>query len=236
MEKIIIHEVGMRDGLQAEEAVVPTEQKINWIKKLAETGVDIIQVGSFVNPKRMPQMADTDELFGYFSMQENKLPKVTLSGLVLNEKGLERGMACGVEMFCMGVSASETHSHKNTGMTTADATIRIIDMAKSASASGKKVQLSVHVRVAADLSGRPYLVYNVKVARERVGELESDLIEEFWKAFVTHARLNLHIELLYGRNAHHIFEAVFKAAARALCLATRIDGRVQGVPSTKGVI
>ena len=92
------------------------------------------------------------------------------------------------------------------------------------------------VRVAADLSGRPYLVYNVKVAREHVGELESDLIEEFWKAFVTHARLNLHIELLYGRNTHHIFEAVFKAAARALSLASRIDERVQGVPSTKGVI
>ncbi len=92
------------------------------------------------------------------------------------------------------------------------------------------------VRVAVDLSGRPYLVYNVKVARERVGELESDLIEEFWKAFVMHARLNLHIELLYGRNTHHIFEAVFKAAARARSLASRIDERVQGVPSTKGVI
>jgi imidazoleglycerol-phosphate dehydratase len=92
------------------------------------------------------------------------------------------------------------------------------------------------VRVAADLSGRPYLVYNVKVERERVGELESDLIEEFWKAFVTHSRLNLHIELLYGRNTHHIFEAMFKAAARALSLATRIDSRVQGVPSTKGVL
>jgi imidazoleglycerol-phosphate dehydratase len=92
------------------------------------------------------------------------------------------------------------------------------------------------VRVAADFSGRPYLVYNVKVARERVGELESDLIEEFWKAFVTHARVNLHIELLYGRNTHHIFEAVFKAAARALSLASRVDERVQGVPSTKGVI
>jgi imidazoleglycerol-phosphate dehydratase len=92
------------------------------------------------------------------------------------------------------------------------------------------------VRVAVDLSGRPFLVYNVKVDRERVGELESDLIEEFWKAVVTHARLNLHIELLYGRNPHHIFEAVFKAAARALSLATRIDSRVQGVPSTKGVI
>ena len=92
------------------------------------------------------------------------------------------------------------------------------------------------VRVVADLSGRPYLVYNVKVERERVGKLDSELIEEFWKAVVSHARMNLHIEMLYGRNMHHIFEAVFKAAARALCLATRVDARVQGVPSTKGVI
>jgi imidazoleglycerol-phosphate dehydratase len=92
------------------------------------------------------------------------------------------------------------------------------------------------VRVAADLSGRPYLVYKVKVERERVGELDSDLMEEFWKAVVTHARMNLHIELLYGRNTHHIFEAVFKAAARAVCLATRTDSRIQGVPSTKGVL
>jgi imidazoleglycerol-phosphate dehydratase len=92
------------------------------------------------------------------------------------------------------------------------------------------------VRVVMDLSGRPYLVYNVKVARERVGELEADLIEEFWKAFVTHSRVNMHIELLYGRNTHHIFEAVFKAAARALNLATRVDSRIQGVPSTKGVL
>jgi len=92
------------------------------------------------------------------------------------------------------------------------------------------------VRVVMDLSGRPYLVYNVKVARERVGELEADLIEEFWKAVVTHSRVNMHIELLYGRNTHHIFEAMFKAAARALNLATRIDTRIQGVPSTKGVL
>ena len=92
------------------------------------------------------------------------------------------------------------------------------------------------VRVVMDLSGRPYLVYNVKVERERVGELDADLIEEFWKAVVTHARVNIHVELLYGRNAHHIFEAVFKAAARALSLATRIDPRIQGVPSTKGVL
>jgi imidazoleglycerol-phosphate dehydratase len=91
-------------------------------------------------------------------------------------------------------------------------------------------------RVVVDLSGRPFLVYTVKTERERVGKLDSELIEEFWKSVSAHARMNLHIELLYGRNTHHIFEAIFKAAARALCLATRIDPRVQGVPSTKGVI
>ena len=66
-----------------------------------------------------------------------------LSGLVLNEKGLERGMACGVDMFCMGVSASETHSRKNTGMGIEEANQRIIGIAKSALAAGKRVQVSV---------------------------------------------------------------------------------------------
>lgn len=143
MDKIIIHEVGMRDGLQVEQQTVPTETKINWIKQLATTGIDIIQVGSFVHPVKVPTMADTDKLFDYFSKPENKLEGTILSGLVLNEKGLERGMGVGVGMFCMGVSASETHSKKNTGMTTDEALTRIIAMAKSAIASGKKVQVSV---------------------------------------------------------------------------------------------
>ena len=71
MEKIIIHEVGMRDGLQVEQETVPTNIKIDWINRLFQTGVDIIQVGSFVNPKRMPQMADTDELFNMIRENNN---------------------------------------------------------------------------------------------------------------------------------------------------------------------
>ena len=169
MEKIIIHEVGMRDGLQAEKEVVPTEQKIKWIRKLAETGVNIIQAGSFVNPKKMPQMADTDELFNYFSTKENKLPNVTLSGLVLNEKGLERGMLSGVEMFCMGVSASETHSQKNTGMTILQATDRIIAMAKNAMASDKIVQVSVQSAFGCGYEG--------KISDERVLSLVSKFLD-----------------------------------------------------------
>jgi hydroxymethylglutaryl-CoA lyase len=141
MEKIIIHEVGPRDGLQAEKTVVPLEEKIRWIEGLLSTGVDIIQLGSFVNPEKVPQMADTDALFEHFV--DKKPESVTLSGLMLNEKGLERGLACGVELFCMGVSASETHSRKNTGMTSAEALGRIIPMAKGALGAGKRVQASV---------------------------------------------------------------------------------------------
>ncbi len=139
----IIHEVGMRDGLQVEKAVIATEQKIRWIETLILSGVDIIQVGSFVHPGKVPQMADTDQLFRHFTQPGRKPGTVTLSGLVLNEKGLERGMACGVEQFCMGVSASDTHSRKNTGMGTQEATERIIAIARQATAAGKAVQVSV---------------------------------------------------------------------------------------------
>ena len=140
---IIIHEVGPRDGLQVEVETVPTEQKIKWIEKLISSGIDIIQLGSFVNPKRVPQMADTDELFKYFNAPERKNDKVILSGLVLNEKGVDRAMECNVDMICMGVSASETHSMKNTGMSTTEGLGRITVMAKNVKSAGKKVQVSV---------------------------------------------------------------------------------------------
>ncbi len=91
-------------------------------------------------------------------------------------------------------------------------------------------------RAVVDISGRACLVYRASVERESVGDLDTELVEEFWKAVVSNGRLCLHIDLLYGKNTHHIFEAIFKAVARALTLATRIDPRVQGVPSTKGVL
>ncbi len=143
MPHLLIHEVGLRDGLQMEKQVVPTEQKIAWLEALLGSGVDIVQVGSFVHPDKVPQMADTDRLFAHFAAPGKKPAGVVLSGLVLNEKGLERGLTCGVEMFCMGVSASETHSRKNTGMSIADANRRIVAMAKSALAAGRRVQVSV---------------------------------------------------------------------------------------------
>jgi hydroxymethylglutaryl-CoA lyase len=141
MPRIGIHEVGPRDGLQMEKQVVPLDTKEAWIRGVLDAGVDIVQVGSFVHPEKVPQMADTDELFR--RLVTAKRSNAVLSGLVLNEKGLERGLACGVEMFCLGASASETHSRKNTGMGTEEATRRIVAAAKEAVAAGKRVQVSV---------------------------------------------------------------------------------------------
>ncbi len=154
MNNLVIHEVGMRDGLQAENEIVPTEIKIKWIEELYQTGVDLIQIGSFVNPKRMPQMADTDELFKTLIEKKNKPSNVILSGLVLNEKGLERGLQCGVEMFCMGVSASDTHSQKNTGMSTLEALDRTILMARNTISDGKNVQVSVQSAFGCGFEGK----------------------------------------------------------------------------------
>jgi len=126
-----------------EHETVPTERKLQWVGALMNAGVDIIQVGSFVHPTKVPQMADTDQLFVLLNEPGERPPGVVLSGLVLNEKGLERGFACGVDYFCMGVSASDTHSRKNTGMGTAEAADRIVAMARRAVEYGKGVQVSV---------------------------------------------------------------------------------------------
>jgi len=90
--------------------------------------------------------------------------------------------------------------------------------------------------VSIDLGGRPYFVYEVQLPspKSKIGEFDVELLEEFFQALSTHARMNLHIHLRTGSNLHHIAEALFKAFARALDEAKSPDSRVKGVPSTKG--
>lgn len=90
--------------------------------------------------------------------------------------------------------------------------------------------------VAIDISGRPYLVYHVTLPKIKIGEFDVELAREFFQAFVNHCGLNLHINVMYGENVHHIIEACFKAVARAMDVATQRDPRVEGVMSTKGVL
>ena len=89
---------------------------------------------------------------------------------------------------------------------------------------------------AVDCSGRPYLVYQADIPFGRVGEFDTELTEEFLRAFAVNARLTLHVQLRYGSNAHHGIEGIFKSLARALRDALSDDPRVEGVPSTKGML
>lgn len=95
------------------------------------------------------------------------------------------------------------------------------------------------VRAVVDISGRPFIHYSVPVppGQPRIGDFDTALSGEFWRAFATEARVTLHLDALRGENAHHLVEATFKAAARALDTATAIDPRrASSVPSTKGVL
>jgi imidazoleglycerol-phosphate dehydratase len=89
-------------------------------------------------------------------------------------------------------------------------------------------------RCVVDLSGRGWLQYDVPFRAKQVGAMATELFEDFFWAFADHGRLNIHLELIRGRNAHHIAETLFKATARALSMAVALDPRVKGVPSTKG--
>jgi len=88
--------------------------------------------------------------------------------------------------------------------------------------------------VATDLSGRPFLVYNAILPKVKIGEFDVELAREFFQALVNNLGANLHVNVMYGDNVHHILEACFKATARAMDLATQLDPRIEGVMSTKG--
>jgi len=100
-----------------------------------------------------------------------------------------------------------------------------------------RATMPMHESLAAvvlDFSGRPFLVYNVPLPKTQVGNFDLELVEEFLTAFCNHGGINLHVNLAYGDNLHHIVEAVFKALARALDEATSFDPRIEGVLSSKG--
>jgi len=92
------------------------------------------------------------------------------------------------------------------------------------------------VEVAVDVSNRPYLVYRVSLANDRIGGFDVSLVEDFLYAFSQHAGLDLHVELRYGKSPHHVVEAIFKGLARALRSALEIDPRVRGLPTVKGAL
>jgi len=92
------------------------------------------------------------------------------------------------------------------------------------------------VTSAADLSGRPFLLFEAEFPSAKIGDFDSELVHDFWQAFAANAQCNLHLIVHHGRNGHHIAEGIFKAAARTLRMAVELDARTDGLPSTKGTL
>jgi hydroxymethylglutaryl-CoA lyase len=242
LKPILIHEVGLRDGLQAEAMVVPTEKKLDWLRRLAASGLDVVQVGSFVRGDKMPQMADTDELFRILAKEPHQ---AVWSGLVLNEKGLERALEVGVELICLGVSASDTHSRKNTGMGTEDATRRIIATALEGKKAGRKVQVSVQSAFGCGFEGAipearvlgivaAYLeagLRSISLA-DTAGHAHPAQVERYVQAVLAldpAAEVTAHIHDTYGLGMASVYAAM---AAGARAIETSFGG-LGGCPFTK---
>ncbi|HEY5656668.1 MAG TPA: imidazoleglycerol-phosphate dehydratase HisB [Myxococcota bacterium] len=130
------------------------------------------------------------------------------------------------------------HTVEDVGITLGQAVREALGDAAGIRRYGSQVlpMAEAKVEVSLDLSNRPYLVYNVSLANDRIGTFDASLAEDFFYAFAQNAGLDLHVDLRYGRSPHHVIEAIFKGVARALRRAVERDPRVKGLPSVKGAL
>lgn len=133
---VTLVEVGPRDGLQNEQKILPTQDKIKMIDQLSESGLKYIEIGSFVRPDRIPPLADTDQVAAGITRK----PGVTYAALVPNVKGLERAIASGMDEIAIFMSATNAHNLKNTNRTTADALAMYPELVELALSAGLKVR------------------------------------------------------------------------------------------------
>jgi len=144
-----------------------------------------------------------------------------------------------LEVQCQGdVEVDGHHTVEDVGIALGEAFTRALAEKEGISRYGMSYvpMDETLARAVVDLSGRAYLVCKARFRQDQMGGMSTELAEEFFRALATQGKMNLHLEVLYGRNCHHICEAMFKAAARAVAQAVRLDPRVKGIPSTKGVL
>ena len=160
-----IVEVGPRDGLQNEAVVVGTETKLKFIAAAVDAGIRRIEVASFVNPKRVPQMADAEDVLKALPRRDG----VQYVGLVLNRKGFERAQAAGCTEIGMAVVASDTFNQRNQGASTADSIAAWAEIARAAHAAGIRAQVTVSAAFGCPFEGDVPVARVVEIA-ERVAE------------------------------------------------------------------
>lgn len=134
--ELLLEDETLRDGFQMEKRIFSLEEKFEIFQSLSQAGIKRIQVGSFVNPKAVPQMADTEELIKAIGDSGDTV----ISALILNDKGLERALGCGVPHVSMSVSISDTHSKKNAGRSAAEALESMTQLIGRAVGSGLEVR------------------------------------------------------------------------------------------------
>lgn len=160
-----IVEVGPRDGLQSEPGVVPTTTKAEYIERLLDAGIRRIEITSFVNPKRVPQMADAEPLLASLT----KRPDVRYIGLVLNRKGFDRAVAAGCNEVGMAVVASDTFNRRNQGVGTDESIAAWLEIAREAHAAGVRPQVTIGASFGCPFEGEVDPARVIDVAR-RVAE------------------------------------------------------------------
>jgi hydroxymethylglutaryl-CoA lyase len=166
MPTVILEDESLRDGLQFEHKILTLEQKVSLFRLLTAAGVKRLQVGSFVHPKVVPQMADADE---FIRTVRNEAPGVLITALVLNDKGLERALKCGLSHLSMSSSASNSHSLKNVKRPAEEAFSSLLELIRRAVRSGLEVRAGIQCAFGC--------VYEGAVAEDRVIEMAGRLAE-----------------------------------------------------------
>lgn len=166
MPAVVLEDESLRDGLQFEQKILALEEKLSLFRLLAAAGVKRLQVGSFVHPKVVPQMADTDE---FIQTVRDETPGVLITALVLNDKGLERALKCGLGHLSMSSSASNSHSLKNVKRPASEAFESQLELIRQAVGAGLQVRAGVQCAFGC--------VYEGAVAEDRVVEMAGRLAE-----------------------------------------------------------
>lgn len=162
MNRVEIVEVGPRDGLQSESQVLPTATKVEFIRRLMGAGLSRIEVASFVNPKRVPQMADAEEVLAALAPQASSARFI---GLVLNRRGFERAQAAGCREVGMAIAVSESFSQRNQGCSVDEGVEAWLDIAMRAREAGIRAQITLSTAFGCPFEGEVPVAGVVDLAR-----------------------------------------------------------------------
>ena len=225
-DSLMLEDESLRDGLQIESRIFSLEEKLHIFNLLSAAGIRRVQVGSFVNPQILPQMADTDELIRRIGLREN----TEVSALVLNDKGLDRALSCGVQHVNMSVSISDTHSRKNTGRSASQSLRDMVTLIRRALAAGLRVRGGFQCVFGCDYEGaiaEEVVVSAVdQMAQSGVGEINlADTTGMATPAAIQRLVLRFRKVLPQIKISLHLHDT------RGLALANLYSGYVAGVRS-----